>query len=111
MRQLIRIEPGAETKLAAYYASLPGATRAQWTDVMDMAASLLVMQGMQSPFPAADILALATFEPTKDGRYLRMILPGTSRDGTLFEKTPAGWSYVISEAAVDAYIAYATRPQ
>jgi hypothetical protein len=102
--RMLYFDPAAQKKAEAYFASLPADTRAHWQTVNDMAATLLTRDIMEHPFPAAEILATATTEPLSPDRVV-VRLPGTPKDGSEYQRTATGWSYAITEAAVDAYLA------
>jgi len=103
---LLYLDAPTRTKAEAYLASLPPPVRARWSSVDAMAATLLTAAVMEHPFPNADLLATATLEPVAAER-VRVRLPGTPKDRIELQKTAAGWSYVLTEAVVDAYIARA----
>jgi hypothetical protein len=75
-----------------------------------MAAELLTSDGMNHPFPKATILEKATFEKIGEERVI-LRLPGTLHARTDFQKTAAGWSYLITEAVVDDYIGRNSQAQ
>lgn len=102
--RMLYFDPAAQKKAEAYFASLPADARAHWPTVNDMAATLLTRDIMEHPFPAAEILATATTEPLSPDRVV-VRLPGTPKDGGEYQRTATGWSYAITEAAVDAYLA------
>lgn len=106
--RLLFFDPAAQQKAEAYLASQPEELRSRWPSVQAMAATLLTGNIMEHPFPAAEILATASLEPASADRVV-VRLPGTPKDRIEFQRTASGWSYVITEAAVDAYLARA-RP-
>lgn len=93
----------ARTKAEQLFSSMPLDARGSWRSVEDMAASVITLSGMQAPFPAADVLEHVELEEMSPDRA-RLHLRGTRRDGMEFQRTGAGWSYVITEAMVDRYI-------
>lgn len=101
--RLLYIDAAARPKVEAFMASLPEKVRAQWKTVDEMAAAILTESIMARPFPNADILETATPEPVGEGR-IKMRLPNVPKDGTEYQKTAQGWKYVVTEAAVDAYL-------
>lgn len=103
VRQLLQLDPGARSQIAAFRATLPESARAEWKTVDEMAVAMLTINIMFSPFPNADILATATPEPIREDR-VRLRLPGLPKDNTEYQRTAAGWSYVLTEAMVDNYI-------
>ncbi len=103
---LLFLDASTRVKAETYLAGLPAPVRARWSSVDEMAAALLTADVMEHPFPGADLLATATLEPITAER-VRVRLPGTPKDRIEFQKTTAGWSYVITENIVDAYIARA----
>jgi hypothetical protein len=108
IRQLFVIDPDARPKAEAFYAALPVNARTQWKSVDEMAATLLVQNGMEHPFPAADILSAAPMETIRDGR-VRLRLPGTQRDGMEFQQDSGGWKHAITGEMVDNYIRRTTQ--
>ena len=103
VRRLLYIDAAARPKVEAYRASLPPAARAQWANADEMAATVLTRSVMERPFPNADILETATIEPLTPDR-IRLRLPDVPRDGTEYQKTGDGWSYVLTEKVVDDYL-------
>jgi hypothetical protein len=101
--RLLHIDAGARPKAEAFMAGLPAAGRAQWKNVDEMAATVLIRSIMAQPYPNADILETATVEPIIIDR-VRLRLPDMPRDGTEYQKTAEGWKYVLTEAVVDDYI-------
>ena len=108
MQKLITFEPSARPKVEAYFATLPAEIRTQCPTIEALAAMLLVQDGMQRPFPRADLLARATVEKVSDDQ-VRTRLPGAPRDGGLFQRIGTDWKFVITEAAVNGYLAKAVR--
>jgi hypothetical protein len=107
VQKMLFFEGSTRTKAEAYLATLPENVRAQWKSVDEMAATLLTSSFMERPFPNADILEASIIEQVGPDRAIYR-LPHTSKDRTQFQKTDDGWKYVITEAAVDAYISQAT---
>jgi hypothetical protein len=105
--KLLCFEGGGRAKAEAFMATLPEKTRSQWSSPEAMAATLLTADNMHHPFPDAEVLGEATAEPVGDGRVM-LRLPGSPKDRTEYQKTEAGWKYVIKEAVVDAYVARAS---
>jgi hypothetical protein len=108
MQKLITFEASARPKVETYFATLPAEIRAQCPTIEALAAMLLVQDGMQRPFPRADLLARATVEEVSDN-LVRTRLPGTPRDGGLYQRIGADWKFVITETAVAGYLARAAR--
>jgi hypothetical protein len=108
MQKLITFEESARPKVEAYFATLPVEIRTQCPTIEALAAMLLVQDGMQRPFPRADLLARATIEQVSENQA-RTRLPGTPRDGGLYQRVGADWKFVLTEAAVDGYLAKAAR--
>ena len=106
--KMLCFDAAGRTKSEAYMASLPPGARASWNSPEEMAAELLVSANMNLPFPAAPILARASIEPISADR-VRLRLSGTMKDRTEYQKTDTGWKYVITEAAVDAYLAHQAK--
>ena len=104
--RLLYLDPGARTKAVAFWGALPTEAKAQWGTVDEMAAAVLTHSFMSRPWPDAGILATSQFETVSDQR-VRLRIPGMPRNGTEFQKTDAGWKYVLTESAVDAYIQHA----
>lgn len=99
---LIFDEP-ARAKADTMFAALPLSARGDWRTVDDMAAALMTRSGMEAPFPEAEVLDAVKIEEIGADR-VRMRLAGTHRDGAEFQRTGAGWSFVITEPMVDRYI-------
>lgn len=93
----------ARTKAEQFFASLPPEARGTWRTVDDMAGALITQSGMEAPFPSADVLDAVEIEELTADRA-RLHLRGTRRDGSEFQRTSTGWSYVITEAQVDRYL-------
>lgn len=104
--KLLFFDGDARKKTETFMATMPEKARARWKSVDEMAATLLTSAYMEHPFPNADILDVAPLEQV-DGERALFQLPGTSKDRIPFQKTADGWSYVITEAMVDAYVARA----
>jgi len=103
VNRLLHIDAGARPKAEAFMASLPEAGRAQWKNVDEMAATVLIRSNMARPYPNADILETATVESITADR-VRLRLPNVPKDGTEYQQTAEGWKYVLTEAVVDGYI-------
>lgn len=101
--RMLHIDPSARTKAEAFLAALPAEARVRWPTVDAMAAELLTSQGINAPFPAASILALAEIESLGTDR-VRLRLPGTPKDRTEYQRTAEGWKYVVTEKMVDDYV-------
>jgi hypothetical protein len=110
VRGLLCFEGAGRAKVEAFMAALPANLRGPWTTPEEMAAELLTSDGMNHPFPKATILEKATFEKIGEERVI-LRLPGTSHARTDFQKTAAGWSYLITEAVVDDYIGRNSQAQ
>jgi len=104
--RLLYLDSAARTKAEAFWAALPKEAKTQWEAVDEMAAAVLTHSFMRRPWPDAEILAAAQFETISDQR-VRLRMPGMPSNGTEFQKTDAGWKYVLTESAVDAYIQHA----
>jgi hypothetical protein len=103
VQKLICFEGAGRAKAEAYMTSLPESARGSWKSPEAMAASLLTSDGMYHPFPNSKVLGTATVEQISVDRVM-LRLPGTAKDRTEYQKTDAGWSYLITEAAVAAYL-------
>jgi len=101
--RLLYLDPAARVKAEAFWAALPEKAKGQWKTVDEMAAGVLTHSFMRRPWPEAGILATAQFEAIGTERA-RLHMAGMPYNGTEFQKTGAGWKYVLTEAAVDAYI-------
>lgn len=101
--RLLYLDSAARPKAEAFWAALPEKAKAQWKTVDEMAAAVLTHSFMRRPWPDAEILAAAKFEAISDGR-VRLQMKGMPYNGTEFQQTGAGWKYVLTAAAVDAYI-------
>ncbi len=108
IKNLLCFEAAGRVKADAFMKTLPPEAQSRWTSPEAMAAELLTHNGMQQPFPVATILDRAIPEAMADGR-VTLRLPGTPKDGTLYQKVGDRWHYVITEAAVDRYIADAAK--
>lgn len=110
VEQLLWFEESARHKAQAFMASLPESARREWPTPEAMAAALFVADAAEHPFPAATVLEKATPAPFTPDRVL-LELPGAGplREHTEYVKTGDSWSYVITEAAVDVYIARTQR--
>jgi hypothetical protein len=73
-----------------------------------MAATLLTQNGMEQPFPAADILDTTSMETLRAGR-VRSRMPGLRRDGMEFQQDSGGWKQAITVDMVDNYVRRATQ--
>ena len=104
MIRLIRFDEAAQQKAVAYVTLLKTRVQTQWDSPEAMAADLLIDEGIQTPYPSAAIMALAKIEVISENR-VALLLPGTSRERTEFQKTVEGWKYAITEKMVDDYIA------
>jgi hypothetical protein len=104
--RLLYLDLGARTKAEAFWDALPKEAKTHWKTVDEMAAAVLTDSFLRRPWPAAGILARSQFETVSDQR-VRLQMPGMPRNGTEFQKTDAGWKYVLTESAVDAYIQHA----
>lgn len=103
MEKLITFESRAREKAAAYVTSLPAQARGQSANVETLAATLLVNEGMEHPLPHADFLAKGTAEKITED-LVRIRLPGTTRDGDLYQRIGQDWKFVITEKSVDTYL-------
>ncbi|MEO6996086.1 MAG: hypothetical protein ABI273_20960 [Lacunisphaera sp.] len=108
VRQLVVIDPDGRPKAEAFYASLPANARAQWKSVDEMAATLLTQNGMEHPFPSADMLSTTSMETMRDGR-VRWRMPGLHRDGMEFQQDSGGWKRAITAEMVDNYLRQAAK--
>lgn len=106
VEQMLWFESGAHEKAQAFMATLPETARRNWATPEAMAAALFVADANEHPFPAATILAKATPAVLTADRVL-LELPGAGplREHTEYVKQGDSWRYVITMAAVDAYIA------
>lgn len=104
MQRLITFESAARPKAEAILQALPPEVRAKAATIEALAAMLLVEDGMQHPFPRADLLARARVEPVFEN-IVRTRLPGTTRDGGFYERVGSDWKFVVTEESVDEYVA------
>ena len=102
--QLVVFEGSGREKAAALLAKLPEKMHGEWKTPEELAAVIYVSNFMGRPFPAANVIALATTEPTGPDR-MQIRLPGSMLDKGNYLKTAEGWKFIIPEAGVDAYIA------
>lgn len=104
MQRLLVFDDIARKKIEAHFAGLPPKARPTGLSLEAMAAALYVSDGIQHPYPVAEVLALARFEPLSPERMI-LRLPGSKNgDGYEFQKTTEGWKVAITEAVVDDYI-------
>ncbi|HLP26078.1 MAG TPA: hypothetical protein VK477_10390 [Acidobacteriota bacterium] len=102
MQKLLVFDEIARKKTEAYFASRPPAARPPGS-LDALAAALYVSDGIQHPYPVAEVLARARFEPVNPARMI-LRLPGANGDGYEFQQTPGGWKLVVTEAVIDDYI-------
>lgn len=110
VQAMLIFDDAARAKAEQFFATLSPDARGTWRTVDDMAALLITRSGMEAPFPAADVLDSVEFEELSPDR-VRMRLRGTRRDGSEFQRTSAGWSYVITEAMVERYVRNPANPR
>jgi hypothetical protein len=103
MRKLLVFDDIARKKTEAHFAGLPPGARPTGVSLEAMAAALYVSDGIQHPYPVAEVLAHARFEPVGPARMI-LRLPGANGDGYEFQQTAEGWKVAITEAVVDDYI-------
>ena len=103
LMDVITFDAAARAKWDAYWSSLPPEARAKWTSSDTLAATLLADRGIHHPYPRADLLSRGTIEPLTADR-VRVRLPGTPKDGEVYQKFGDTWRWVITEALVDAYL-------
>lgn len=109
VKELVMFEnTAAREKVAAMLQSMPPESRAQWPSPEDMAASVMISDGIHRPYPAASILQLSEVESLAPDRA-RLRLPGSRLDGGIYQKTGNGWRFVILESAIDTYLAQQAR--
>jgi hypothetical protein len=101
--KMLHFDPVAREMAEGILAGLPDAERARFKTVDEMAAAMLTLNGLASPFPDEAVLAAAVIEPLGEDRA-RFRLPGTAKDGIQLQKTGEAWRYVITEAMVTAYL-------
>lgn len=102
---MLLFDGGGRQKVLNYLENLPPGQAAPGKSPEEMAAVLLQQMYQSHPFPKAERLDRATFDPVSDGRATLREPDYSSMNGKQFQLTPAGWSYVISEAMVDNYLA------
>jgi RNA polymerase sigma factor (sigma-70 family) len=100
---LLRFDPPAREKALAFLATLAPALKGRWGTPEELAADLFVDGAIHNPFPGDAVLATAT-EERSTGRRVVLLLPDATRHRFEFERTDAGWKYVITEAMVDDYL-------
>lgn len=98
----------ARAKASAVLQALPPESRAAWPTPEDLAASVMISDAINRPYPAASILQLAEVETLAPDRA-RLRLPGSRLDGGIYQRAGNGWRFVILETAIDAYIAQQAR--
>ncbi len=106
VERLLWFEESARDRAQTFMATLPDAARRNWSRPEAMAAALFIADANEHPFPAATILGKATPAVLAADRVL-LELPGAGplREHTEYVKRGDSWSYVITAAAVEAYIA------
>jgi len=102
---MLFFDGGGRQKVENYLQNLPAGRPAPGKSPEEMAAVLLQQMYQAHPFPRAERLDQATFDPASDGRATLREPDYPSMDGKQFQLTPAGWSYVIPEVMVDNYLA------
>jgi hypothetical protein len=107
---LLCFDPAGRAKAVAYMATLPANSHPQWSTPEEMAAAILTSETMERPFPGTTILDTATVEKINEDRVM-LRLPDTRKDRTMYQKTEAGWKYVVTDKMVDDYIARGGRPR
>ena len=93
---LLAFDLAARERASSIFEALPPDVRAQWASPEDMATSIYISSVMLLPFPSPAILALAEPQSHENGK-VRLSLPGTSKDGYIFESSPEGWKLVITD--------------
>ncbi len=100
---MLHFEPAARVKAIAFMDSLPPTMKGKWRHPEELAADLFVDGAMGNPYPTNIVLASAKEEAVREGR-VRLLLPDATRDRFEFERTEAGWKYLVTEAMVDGYL-------
>jgi RNA polymerase sigma factor (sigma-70 family) len=100
---LLHFDPPAREKALVFMNNLAPAMQGKWRRPEELAADLLVNGAVHNPFPAEAVLATVSEERLGDGRVV-LLLPDATRNRFEFERTDAGWKYVITEAMVDDYL-------
>jgi hypothetical protein len=108
--KLLCFDTAGRAKAAAYMATLPANARAPWNSLDEMAAAVFTAETMEHPFPNAMILDTATPDQISEDRVM-LRLPDTPKDRTVYQKTDAGWKFVITGRMVDNYVARAAAPR
>lgn len=104
MQKLLVFDDIARKKIEAHFAGLPPNARPTGVSLEALAAALYVSDGIQHPYPVAEVLALARFDPVSITRMI-LRLPGAKNgDGYEFQQTAEGWKVAITETVVDDYI-------
>ena len=109
MAGLFIIDDEARPKANAIYTAMADGLRAEWTSVEALAATIIVHNGIEQPYPGSEVLALAHIVPITEER-VTLELPGAIVSGLEFQYTAEGWKYVISEAVVNDYLARRIPP-
>ncbi|MFT3828606.1 MAG: hypothetical protein QM691_02765 [Opitutaceae bacterium] len=112
VERLLYFERAAREKAQAYLATLPETAGGSAPTPEAMAAALFTAGASEHPFPAATILEKATPAALAADRVL-LELPGAGplREHTEYVKRGDVWSYVVTEAMVDDYIARVGAPR
>jgi len=109
VKALVTFESDAvRSKVSAVLQALPPESRAAWPTPEDLAASVMISDAINRPYPAASILQLPEVE-TLAPDCARLRLPGSRLDGGLYQRAGHGWRFAIRESAIDAYIAQPSR--
>lgn len=104
MQRLLVFDEVARRKIEAHFAGLPPKARPTGLSWEALAAALYVSEGIQRPYPVAEVLALARFDPVNPARMI-LRLPGSKNgDGYEFQQTAEGWKVAITEAVIDDYL-------
>jgi hypothetical protein len=106
LAKLVYFDPAARTKAEAFLATLPEKMRAEWRSPEALAAIGLADAMQLSRFPRAVVLEKAELEQLNENRVV-LHLNGAAKERTEYQRTESGWKYVITEKAVDAFLARA----
>lgn len=109
MAGLFLIDEDVRPQANAIYEAIPAKQKAEWSSVEAFAAAIIVHNGIEQPYPGAEVLALAKIEHITESRVM-LLLPGAVVSGVVFQQTAGGWKYVIREAVVAEYIARHLTP-
>ncbi len=106
LAKLVYFDPAARTKATAFLATLPENLRTEWRSPEELAAIGLADVMQFARFPPAVVLEKAEAEQLSEDRVV-LHMRGAAKERTEYQRTESGWKYVITEKAVDTFLARA----